>query len=242
MIKGIVIVLSLLVASLALALTLNSLSNKYWSRYDRQMEIKFSHTLHVKDNGIACEDCHVTVKASKLSSDNLLGDHESCKTCHEEQLTDNCLFCHTSQDDIKPVKKPDRELIFSHEVHASTYNLQCEQCHTGVENTVLATHENMPAMTTCVTCHNEKNASIQCESCHTDFISLVPDDHLAGEFRKHHKEFTRVGVTDVSCATCHVESFCQDCHTGVELQSLGFKKDLMTEPSSRSSTKDSPKQ
>ena len=46
----------------------------------------------------------------------------------------------------------------------------------------------------------------------------------------------------VSCATCHAESFCQDCHTGTELQSLGFKKDLMSEPSSRSSTKDSPKQ
>ena len=242
MTKRLVVISSIALASFALALTLRNSSGHYWSRDDDETDLKFSHTLHVKDNGIACEDCHLTAKTSKFSSDNLIGDHETCKTCHEEQVTDNCAYCHTNKDDIKPFKKRERELLFSHEVHTTRDSIQCERCHAGVENAVLATGENMPSMTTCVTCHNEKSASIQCESCHTDFVSLVPDDHLAGDFRKHHKELTRLGMTDVSCATCHAESFCQDCHTGTELQSLGFKKDLMSEPSSRSSTKDSPKQ
>ena len=46
--------------------------------------LKFSHKFHVKDQGMGCEDCHTTVKASKASSDNLLPGHDVCKTCHAD--------------------------------------------------------------------------------------------------------------------------------------------------------------
>ncbi|MBI4549182.1 MAG: hypothetical protein HY707_14465 [Ignavibacteriae bacterium] len=242
MMKGHIIVALVLITAVAFAVMLKEQSKSYWSHEDHSKYLKFSHTLHVKEREITCEDCHLNAKESKLSSDNLIGDHQSCQTCHEDQISNDCLYCHTTQEDIIPLKSPKREILFSHELHATTYKLPCEQCHAGVENVTYVTNENMPSMTSCMDCHTEKKTSNQCETCHRDFVSLVPEDHRTGDFWKQHKEHTRLGMLDVSCGTCHTETFCQDCHTGVELQGLGLKKDLITEPSSRSSTKDSPKQ
>lgn len=211
-------------------------------RVDHSKYLKFSHKFHVEEQGIACEDCHTAARTSKYSSDNLLGDHASCQTCHEEQVSNDCAFCHTTPDNIVPIPRPERELIFSHEAHLSQ-NIKCETCHAGVEAVDYVTLKNMPSMTTCMTCHSEKNIAMNCETCHTNFTSLVPEDHLVADFRKRHKELSRVGMMDVSCATCHTsESFCQDCHTGAELTAFGLKRDLMTDPSPRGSVKDSPKQ
>jgi hypothetical protein len=211
-------------------------------RVDHSQYLKFSHRFHVEEQGIACEDCHTTATSSKLSSDNLLGDHSSCQTCHEEQISSDCAFCHTTPDNVVPIPKPTPELIFSHERHL-TENIECQTCHVGVETVDYVTSKNMPSMVSCMTCHAEKKISTNCETCHTNFTSLVPEDHLVADFRKRHKELTRVAMMDVSCATCHTsESFCQDCHTGAELTGFGLERDLMPEPSARGSVKDSPKQ
>ncbi|MBS4029029.1 MAG: hypothetical protein KGZ58_10375 [Ignavibacteriales bacterium] len=204
--------------------------------------LKFSHSLHIKEQGIGCEDCHTLVKASKFSSDNLMVNHESCQSCHEEQISSDCAFCHTNPDDISPIPPKERELVFSHELHTTKFSVECTTCHSGTENVQYVSNKNMPVMTTCINCHTEKSASKQCESCHTNFTDLLPKNHLVANFKKEHSSFARVGMTDVTCATCHTESFCQDCHTGTELNNFGIGKDLMTEPSGRSSTKHSSKQ
>jgi hypothetical protein len=231
-----------LLAAVVVASGMKSPISKKVRAEDHSKYLKFSHRLHVTDLDVACEDCHVGAKASKFSADNLLGEHTSCQSCHEEQLSSDCAFCHATPNNIVPIVQPERELIFSHEEHIE-YGVSCQTCHTGLGDVDYATAKNMPAMTTCTSCHVEQKVSINCESCHTNFTSLVPDDHLAGDFRRSHKELARVGMMDVSCATCHTsESFCQDCHTGIELSGFGYRRDLMTNPSPRTSTKDSPKQ
>jgi len=231
-----------LLATVVIAAAMQTPSQKKSFREDHSPYLKFSHKAHVQERGVACEDCHTTATSSKLSSDNLLGDHASCQTCHEEQVSNTCGYCHTDPNNIVPIPPVERELIFSHEQHVSQ-SIPCQTCHVGLENVELTSAQNMPAMTQCITCHTDKKVSTNCETCHTNFTSLVPDDHLVADFRKSHKEMTRVAMMDVSCATCHAsESFCQDCHTGAELSGFGLKRDLMTNPSARSSTKDSPKQ
>lgn len=209
---------------------------------DHSTYLKFSHTFHVKEQGIACEDCHTNAKTSTVSSDNLRGNHQSCQSCHEEQLNSTCQFCHIDADNIVPIPQPKRELVFSHELHTTTLNIECMTCHTGIDTVTYATKANMPTMSSCMECHQTRKVSTNCETCHTNFTSLVPDDHLVADFKRTHKEVARVGMMDVSCATCHTESFCQDCHTGTELLHLGFGRELWTEPSPRTSTNDSPKQ
>lgn len=231
-----------LLATVVIAAAMRGPLQKKSFSEDHSKYLKFSHKFHVQEQGIACEDCHTTVKSSKFSSDNLLGDHASCQSCHEEQVSSNCSYCHTNPDNIIAIPKVERELTFSHEQHIAK-DIACVTCHTGIDETELASAKNMPAMTQCVTCHSEKKVSTNCETCHTNFTSLVPDDHLVANFKKSHKELTRVAMMGVACATCHTsESFCQDCHTGAELSGFGLKRDLMTNPSPRTSTKDSPKQ
>ena len=233
---------TMLVGIFGVSVAMKDFRSHKWDEEDYSKFLKFSHTFHVKEQSVGCEDCHQTAKGSTHSSDNLLGSHESCTSCHEEQLSANCGYCHTDPDNIEPIKNPERELLFSHELHASKHQLACGTCHGGVDTVAYATSENMPSMVTCVGCHTTEQVSTNCETCHTDFAGLVPADHLAGDFRKDHKQRTRLGELELSCATCHTERFCQDCHTGIELQGFGTSRDLMTEPASRGSAKDSPKQ
>ena len=240
--RSYLLLLLVLIGVIGFVAAMTQPEDSYWRHDDRSKLLKFSHTFHVKEQGIACEDCHVTAKASKLSSDNLLGDHASCQSCHDEQISSNCTFCHTSQEGIVPIATPERELIFSHEAHTATLNINCESCHQGLGEVKYASKENMPSMVSCVTCHSKEQKSTQCESCHRNFTSLTPTDHLVGDYRKEHKNLTRVGMIDVSCATCHTsENFCQDCHTGTELSGYGFKRNLVTEPSPKTSVRDTPK-
>jgi len=209
---------------------------------DNSQYIKFSHQKHFSEQNIACADCHTIAKESKRSSDKLMANHESCTTCHEEQISNDCAFCHTNPEEIVPMQPKEREIIFSHELHFTKNSIVCETCHEGFETVMYASGSNMPAMTLCMNCHEKKNVSRNCESCHTDFVSLFPENHRIADFKKEHKKYSRVGEGDALCATCHAENFCEDCHAGTELKSFGTKRDLMTEPSSKTSVNDSPKQ
>jgi hypothetical protein len=209
-----------------------------WVSDDHEKQIKFSHTFHVKESGIECSTCHYNALNSKLSSDDLIGDHESCKSCHEEPLASNCIFCHIDPDNIQPMKNPEREIIFSHSQHTAK-SIECTTCHRGLDEVKYASSANMPAMEDCMNCHTKKNVSKECSACHTDFAGLIPKNHREGEFRKDHKRQTRIGGMDTNCSMCHNESFCQNCHAGIELQRFGGKE-LMTDPSTRTQLKDSP--
>jgi hypothetical protein len=224
---SIIIILSLLFLSLA------------WVSSDNSKQIKFSHTFHVKESGIECTVCHYNAPKSNLASDNLIGDHESCKSCHEEQLGGNCAFCHVDPDNIQPIKNKEREFKFSHSLHIDK-TIDCAACHRNVDAVTYITSANMPDMKNCIDCHEKKNITTECNVCHTDFSNLLPADHRNGDFKKDHKRQTRIGGLNAECSTCHSESFCMNCHAGIELQKFGSNRELSTDPMPRIQLKDSP--
>lgn len=232
---------SILIIAAGLSLAMKEPFNRMSNDEDRSKLIKFTHKFHIQEAGAECEACHYAAKTSKLSSDNLLGDHQSCESCHEEKVSSECGFCHVDPENIVAIENPVRELTFSHENH-TVKSIKCETCHEGLAQTVYATSANMPEMSTCTTCHTKTNISTECTACHTDFTGLIPKDHLGGNFKKDHKRLTRLGETNISCSTCHTENFCQDCHSGIELKGFSSYKDLMTEPSPRMPLKDSPRE
>ena len=201
-------------------------------------DLKFSHKFHVKEASMECTACHTTATTSKTSSDNLHAGHDNCVGCHEEQVTSTCDFCHKNPDAITPRVMPVREVLFSHEQHLGMKDIQCQTCHTAVEESEALGTSLLPAMATCNTCHNDRKASNMCETCHTNFVTLVPTDHGRSDFRRNHKEFARLGALDASCQTCHTETFCQQCHQTTGLKAFG-PKDLMTEPRPKTWTRDS---
>ncbi|MBI5476788.1 MAG: hypothetical protein HY964_08650 [Ignavibacteriales bacterium] len=224
-----IIILSLLFLSLA------------WVNGDNSKQIKFSHTFHIEESLVECTVCHYKAATSVKSSDNLTGDHESCKTCHEDVLANNCSYCHLDPDNIQPLKQHPREIIFSHEKHTAK-SIECTNCHRGLDEVKYASSDNMPSMDLCVTCHEKNNVSKDCNTCHTNLIGLIPKTHLEGEFKKDHKRQTRFGGVANNCSTCHDESFCQNCHAGIELKKYDSKKEYSTDPSARIQLKDSPKE
>jgi hypothetical protein len=175
--------------------------------------LKFLHETHVAGAGIQCVECHDAAPRSSLSSDNLLSTKANCQSCHEEQLNEQCMYCHTSDDPstYKKLTTIDRELIFAHQLHtAETNNLQCETCHTYLDRKKDFVGELVPAMSTCTTCHNGTQQSNACESCHTNLVNLRPADHDRTDFMREHKRLARLGST--TCATCHTQESCNDCH------------------------------
>lgn len=213
-----------------------------WQHEGQLRMMSFSHAKHVKEQGMACEDCHTMAKTSIQSQDNLFAGHEQCQQCHEEQLTSTCNYCHSDARRAIAIPQPRPELVFSHALHLGAAKLECSTCHAGIDSASTMEHTAMPSMSLCMDCHTSKKVSNKCATCHTDFAGLIPDDHLTGDFQRDHKRLTRIASQEISCATCHNESFCQDCHTGDELRSFGETGDLMVEPSPKSGVRDSPRQ
>jgi hypothetical protein len=166
---------------------------------------------------------------STKAADNLLAKMEACKSCHEEQLGNNCTYCHVSADSTtySATPNPKRELTFSHKNHVEEQKVQCETCHTVLDDASAATGELVPAMTTCATCHNDVKATSACETCHTNLASLRPADHNRTNFVREHKFSARLG--DAKCGVCHTQETCTDCHNGSELMKVDVPgKDLMS--------------
>jgi hypothetical protein len=218
---------------------------------DGGKSVKFSHQNHVVEREIACVDCHTAAAESESSLDRLIPGHQSCETCHGEAIENDCAFCHTNPDQIEPEILPSRDLVFSHKKHAGTGGIACETCHgaltapagdssASAPMTMEEASPHIPAMAMCVDCHSTGQVSVNCETCHSNFTNLIPENHLVSGFAKEHRRPVRLGGMDVTCSTCHTESFCQDCHTGDQLRGFGGTRGLMTVPGARQSLKDSP--
>lgn len=224
---------------LILAATFVTQSGEPDDKQDRAALIKFSHAYHIKEVGVACVDCHDAAPTSRLSADNLLSKKANCESCHEEQLANNCTFCHTSDNPETYVAflSPIRELRFNHDLHVNGQSMQCETCHTGMDQMTLATEKSLPPMATCNTCHNDLAASNACETCHTDFAALRPAGHDRTTFVTEHKFLAR--MQDATCMSCHTEESCQDCHSNPDLVQTGLeKRDLVSPRATRITAND----
>jgi len=205
------------------------LTSRETAGFKESKRIKFSHQLHTKEAGAVCADCHSEAAASVKASDNLLAKMEVCKSCHEEQTTSNCTYCHLSADSTtyKATPSPSRELIFSHQKHVEEQKTACETCHTVLDKADASTGELVPAMATCAICHNDVKATNACETCHTSLAALRPADHNRTNFVREHKFSARLG--DAKCSACHTQETCVDCHNGSELMKVDLPgKDLMS--------------
>ncbi len=237
-IKTNLIILSVLIV--IAGISMSQFSGNYWKGEDRSSKIKFSHKFHLEQS-IACIDCHTDATGSTSSNDKLLGDHNSCSSCHQEQIDSDCEFCHIKKDEYEGFINPIREIIFSHKQHLELDDVNCETCHRNLQEVEYAEERNMPKMADCNQCHNDTKASSICENCHTNFATLIPSDHLSSAFMKDHKRMVRVGAMETNCSTCHDESFCQQCHDGSSLIRFG-KSGLMSDFSPKATRRDSPRE
>lgn len=125
---------------------------------------------------------------------------------------------------------PEQPVPFSHQVHVSQLGLDCQYCHTQVEESKYA---NIPATQTCMNCHNQ----IKTDS---DDLQPVRDSWETGEsiewIRVHqlpdyayfnHSAHVNVGV---GCESCHGRVDRMEVVYQAEPMSMGWCLDCHREP------------
>ena len=205
--------------------------------------LSFSHVDHLALK-LSCDFCHENAPDSTSSSDNLIPAEETCTTCHEiERDKPNkqvdkgepdarCVSCHPGWDAVGAPPRvviPKPNLKFNHKVHVDR-KIRCQTCHGDFvkDGVHLATRENLPMMTTCLDCHDGKQAASKCTTCHLQepggFVktsypegTLAPSGVLRGDahdpaFRLDHKGAAK--GDEKYCQNCHKRDFCIDCHDG----------------------------
>ena len=150
------------------------------------------------------------------------GDATRCATCHTRE---RCVACHVDVEIEAiagfPVAPPTMELPPA----AAHYNVP--ESHADSE--WLATHGVDASREACATCHTSND----CASCHVQplpeavaglparedvvapgvrVVGRAPASHGSLFFIEAHTTLAAAG--DASCATCHQDSFCVDCHDG----------------------------
>jgi hypothetical protein len=197
---------------------------------DKKQILKFSHGKHA-EAGIECASCHTPEKLTKNASEKMLPTHTECQSCHEKEVNETCGFCHTDENNPAALPNPVREVNFDHQMHVNDQKVECVTCHAGMDKTDYAEAQNLPAMATCNTCHNNVKATNQCEACHTNLVSLRPASHMAANFKREHARVMNGRTFDANCQSCHTEASCMECHDGTNLTKLSpFEKTGMMSP------------
>ena len=208
----------------------------------QDIRVRFNHAKHLGE-GMQCGQCHTRITTSKTSAQNDLPTGEVCDSCHgdqhpQTQLAANdrhCADCHTHVEDQRVTATSvldSPNLKFSHAAHLDR-GTACESCHGDFSKVGLATIRQLPTEASCLTCHDGKQASQRCSTCHAAgsdgrLLTQIGDDPVANDLlprgtsawgANHDLAFVQdhVGIAKASpelCASCHDESFCQDCHAG----------------------------
>ncbi len=186
--------------------------------------VRLSHKRH-QDNDVACTACHKAIaKSAALGAERELPKEAVCLKCHSEWKEENkCAACHVAQP---PRTYPTRErgITFSHVFHLKQVDNACERCHKVLPEPG-STERAAPKMSICLECHQSDYNEGKCTPCHTDLrrLALRPVAYFSheGEFLKRHKNSARVEPN--TCAQCHEQSFCSDCHASTVATPLEFK-------------------
>jgi hypothetical protein len=178
--------------------------------------IRFSHARHTAAK-VECATCHEEVYDATALGTSHLPAEKKCLECHREQReTKNCAFCHSDVSGAKPWKTPAPTLKISHALHLEKVSDDCSRCHTGLPEPEGA-RAAPPPMSACAACHEHKEeiAEGRCATCHEDLtrFPLRPVSAFShqGSFLKEHR--LPAQASPQSCALCHAQAFCKDCHT-----------------------------
>ncbi|MEW6742290.1 MAG: cytochrome c3 family protein [Planctomycetota bacterium] len=161
-----------------------------------------------------CRTCHAAVMDDLVPAEARRSHEQACLTCHgkEEQ---SCGTCHEGLPGFRPDK--DRQLIFSHREHLPRVDQDCTRCHTPPgEGSIHPT--GSPGHPQCFQCHAMRSFfdELKCAKCHVDLVErrLLPLENFQHtlDFDRVHGELLKDPQARVTCAQCHDDSFCADCH------------------------------
>lgn len=174
--------------------------------YAPDQPVKFSHKVHVGENGIDCKYCHTTVEQGKsagIPATNL------CMNCHIiiREGTHSGKF--EIAKIVDAIEKGDpiewvrihnlpEHVFFSHAVHVGSGKLDCVQCHGAVEQMDIMKQQNDLSMGWCVNCHRDTKVQFAENPYYDQYIKLHED--------------LRTGAIDSITADKIGANDCMQCH------------------------------
>lgn len=179
--------------------------------------VEFRHYIHTEGQGIACLDCHTSLKNGLYTRPG----HNVCVSCHADEIEtdilnhDTCGFCHKNIEPkdsgllftIRP-QEPRGALFF----HSEALNKICHTCHIRLLEEVIMPAEATPAKERArigIIGHRFHFVS-ECGTCHRDTVSqeTPPTSHAAKDWKQSH----RIIAPAQNCRICHSKTFCKNCH------------------------------
>lgn len=197
------------------ALSVTACAGFFGAITGRHDQIKAPHARHLKAE-VDCSTCHESIFDSTTLTTVDLPKEKKCLGCHaKEKESGNCAFCHTEPDHPLALTGHVRELKMNHAEHIERVKEDCTVCHKTLPQP-LRTEGMAPKMEACLGCHEheEQFKAGKCETCHLD-LSRYPLKPVAAFSHRNdwlhgHSEEARSGAE--SCATCHEQTFCSECH------------------------------
>jgi hypothetical protein len=181
----------------------------------RADHIRVPHERH-RQAGVECISCHEDVYDAKDLERRVLPSESKCLECHAEAKEQkNCTMCHTNPKRAAPYSPPSPGILMNHAAHLPRVQEKCETCHTKLPEPLRMT-DATPTMASCLACHAHKVdfRDGKCARCHTD-LGRYPTKPVSsfshqGDFVREHARQARAATA--SCASCHEQTFCSDCH------------------------------
>ncbi len=174
--------------------------------YAPDQPIKFSHKVHVGENGIDCMYCHTTAEESKTAG---IPATNLCMNCHIiiREGTNSGKFeiskiveANETGESIEWTKihnLPDH-VFFSHAIHVGSGKLDCAQCHGPVEEMDIMRQNSDLSMGWCVNCHRDTKVDFDNNGYYEHFVQLH-EDLKSGAIDSVTAE--DIGAND--CMRCH---------------------------------------
>jgi hypothetical protein len=186
---------------------------------------------HLQHRGLfpTCESCHAGIADAESADDPAIWPSaESCAACHDGVVEERV--------DWTPPEPPRTNLAFTHPGHRIEVGrhgdsaVQCTSCHVRAGEERMAVR--LASARRCIECHGIEGPHLAapdsaCAMCHlplTRAVRLTADDitsfpeppsHARPDFLgEGHGRLAEAGPGDVaaSCATCHAQNFCAECH------------------------------
>jgi cytochrome c551/c552 len=174
--------------------------------YAPDQPVKFSHKVHVGENGLDCKYCHTTVehgKSAGIPATNL------CMNCHiiiREGANSGKFEIAKIVDAVEKGKPLEwirihnlpEHVFFSHAVHVGSGKIDCAQCHGDVKEMGIMKQQNDLSMGWCINCHRQTQVNFV-ENKYYEHYTKLHDDLKAGLIDTITAE--KIGAND--CARCH---------------------------------------
>ncbi|MDA1313006.1 MAG: cytochrome c3 family protein [Acidobacteria bacterium] len=131
--------------------------------------LPYSHKVHV-GLGLKCLDCHKIEKPGYMAG---YPQEATCMACHASIKADSPHIQKLAEIEKSGTRVPWVKLYavpnyvyFSHEAHHKEAKIECVECHGDVAQRDVLFKEKSTAMTTCMDCHAQRQASNNCGFCH----------------------------------------------------------------------------